>query len=301
MRVACLTLPLLLVAPAGALAQDAVQDLVPVPAPADEATQRWPDSIQHRNARYADLRRMDDRAGDVHERVLLDAELVRVDDPVGDREEAFRSDAENAVPPKAVAHAVIARDRGEHDDHADRLMASRTDHRQFAEVRRFRDLSGDMGESRRHHDDLIVHGPPSRGARARVDRAVAADAVTDFLSERYFRSRLFKLLHGDAESPDEIERHEERYFERIGEGLHSGDFERELERELDREVERELEGELDDLEKQTEDFVEEAETELERELEKTEAELERDLERQIQQEEEGLLDDATGGGAGGLN
>lgn len=106
------------------------------PLPRVEAP-RWPAQLRKRNARYAVLDRVEDRAGDEREAVWARASLSRVTDRCGDREEvrrerAFRNGHFGTI------HAHVARAVDRHGDRVQLALAAATRARQHAALARVR-------------------------------------------------------------------------------------------------------------------------------------------------------------------
>lgn len=280
---------LLLLAAASASAQDGT-------AP------RWPRALKERNARYANLTRVDDPATDERERRLQHALLTRVDDRLGDLEVERLHRLGGQVPPRAVLHARITRERSLGDDAQQVVLAGLTTHRRHAETRRFRDLGGDEEVLALHREDLLRNP----GA----DRVMIASQEKDGAHERYAESRedvrrqpgQADLRGREAQEDREEKRASERDLLR-DEGFRERDGGREARREARREaseareVEAALERDADqDAEKKAEKAEERAgakddariEKAGERNLEKQgERRDDRNLERQQEREERG--------------
>jgi hypothetical protein len=273
--------------------------------------QSWPEQLRHRNARYAQLDRSYDHEGDARERLLADFITRRSLDPLGDREEERRARASRHVPPLATTYAEIARADDRSGDDREAVLARLPKARLNAELRRFRDLQGDMEEFTRWQVDRIRHGP-LRWQRT-SDGTVVAHELENEARRRFIEER--GVDREDAARDRDArreQRDEARDFER-SEQLHERRFlddrlfdraERETERDeerAERDAERDeeraedqIDRELDKLEDDTDRDLDKLEDDTDRDLERDEARLEReeerDVERQIQQEEENTLD-----------
>lgn len=268
-------------APGSLRAQDVAAD------PAKGADQRWPEPIKNRNARYANLARVDDVAGDAHERVIAKALTDRVDDRLGDREERRRHMCAKHVPPRATEFARVERDAG---DDREQLVIAQTRDRpgqkrasRLAELRRFRDLAGDADELARWKEDRLRG--PMVGDPDRVEVVQGKPRNGRFFEERE------DTIHIDgAETQRDLERErderEERDTERqlgreeAGDDLRERNLERADETMSEREAERESE-------KTDEKAADAAERDAERETERAdESKTDREAERQLEQEEQ---------------
>ncbi len=271
-------------APGSLRAQDVAAD------PTQPTRARWPEPIKNRNARYANLARVDDVAGDAHERVIAKALTDRVDDPLGDREERRRHLCAKHVPPRATEFARVERDRG---DDAEQIVIAETRNRpgqkrasRLAEVRRFRDLAGD-GE------ELAIY----KMDRLRGPMVNDPDAVEHVQGkprdDRFFNSREDTIHVDGAETQRDLERVRDAEDERDTErqlGREEAGAERDTERNVEAQSERDAER---DAEKADEKDADAAERDSERETERAdESKTDRDAERQLEQEEQ------NGAGAG---
>lgn len=257
--------------------------------PADP-THRWPEPIKHRNARYANLVRVDDVDGDAHERVIAKALTERVDDRLGDREERRRHLCAKHVPPRATEFARVERDAG---DDREQIVIAETRNRpgqkrasRLAEVRRFRDLAGDADELRCWKLDR-TRGPMLNDP----DAIRMVNENESAMRGRFFEEREDTIHLGGAETQRDLERERDAQDDR--------DTERQLGREEARDEDRRAErteaavdaaSERDaerDAEKTDEKAADAAEREGEREAERAdESKTDREAERQLEQEEQ---------------
>lgn len=261
---------------------------------ADPSRGRWPEPIKNRNARYANLVRVDDVAGDAHERVIAKALTDRVDDPLGDREERRRHICAKHVPPRATEFARVERDRG---DDAEQLVIAEMRDRpgqkrasRLAEVRRFRDLAGDADELARWKKDRL-RGPMVDDP----DQVGMGKQGVDGRTDHYFQEREDTIHIGGAETSRDVERKDELEDDRESERQIGREEAREEDRQ-GRMVEAALERDAErDAEKDSEKDADSAERDAEREAERAdESKTDREAERQLEQEEQ----NAPGGKAG---
>lgn len=212
---------------------------------------RWPAELQHRNARYASLTRVDDPEGDLRVRLLAHMQTARVDDRVGDFEEVRRKRAAEHVPPRAVLYAQTKREADARGDTGEEVLASIRHERRFAETRRFRDLAGDA-------EELVAHQRAVRDRRLKQDDDISHATVRQTRRPMIDRREDDTLLGGGT-SPRDLERVDEQEIERLYDdrmrdlgGGRDDDMERRLERAMekrDREVEREGRDDDRDLER----------------------------------------------------
>ena len=270
------------------------QDRPPARGPA-AGQNDWPQTLKHRNARYAVRERVLDEAGDARERVLRDLVLTRTTDPLGDREEVRRAVALRKQPPQAVAHAQIARaiDRTG-DAQQDFVAKLARKERRHAELRRFRDFAGDQQELALFRINRIRFGPLDDG------EILHADEKRDRDADRFFNERGEDIRRDndrEVSNDQDLERRDEREADREDERGIFGKDDREVERVADRAADRaEREGERDDAQQDKDDerrddqdaekLDKDAERDLERKLDKGDLDSDRDTERQIQREDE---------------
>ncbi|MCO5165768.1 MAG: hypothetical protein M9894_05295 [Planctomycetes bacterium] len=181
---ATVVLPAILLAPLAApTARAGEPPALPAPRGADgglKAEPRWPAELQHRNARYASLTRVDDSEGDLRVRLMAHLQTARVDDRLGDFEEVRRKRAAEHVPPRAILYAQVRREGDLDGDTREEVLASIRNERRFAETRRFRDLGGDseqlaihrraVRERRIEQEDRIVHATERQTRLPIIDR-----------------------------------------------------------------------------------------------------------------------------------
>jgi hypothetical protein len=160
------------------------------PEPATPEQQQWPDALRSRNSRRAVLTRVDDLPGDAHERVVAEAFVGRIDDPIGDREEDRRDRGARARPPRASRFAEIARTDDRDDDARQIALQQLPVGRRHAEIRRYRDLSGDqevlaLYMADQHDGVRVVNESPGSLHEERDDSSRnLARSETDNSSER---------------------------------------------------------------------------------------------------------------------
>lgn len=146
--------------------------------PAPKVTKTWPKALKFRNARYADLKRVDDVKGDERERMFHTAYLKRVDDRLGDLEEARRYRAWSGEKKKLVRFANVARDPGLSGDREEQKLSRMSLARSHANFRRRGIIrSEELPEIQAYHRNYERWGAPnSRGfmiGKGRQDKAGA--------------------------------------------------------------------------------------------------------------------------------
>ena len=240
---------------------------------------------QRRATRHAVVNRVVDDAGDRHEKLLHEVALGRTVDHSGDAEVARRFRAGHKG--EAVLHANLDRGDDPRGDLRVQALALGRNARRAADLRRTRDLRGDLPVLTAWKNFRIRHGNLSTKVY-QIAQDWANQRLKAYRDERDPRSGN-KHLETDEDNLRREERSAERDTdreladterreERRG-GIHDEDFEPddELEREEDR-LEEEAEQELE-REEEAED------RDIDREEEADEAQEDRDIERQINNEE----------------
>ena len=253
---------------------------VPASTPREPA---WPAALRYRNARYANLARTTDLAGDARERLLVALDLTRRLDVLGDLEELRRERVVQSAH-EAIEHAVIARTLDRPSDERQEQLLGASLARRHGDFRRNRDLGGDYAELAIYKRNLIWHGEPGRSdvmlaeqrhdpsaAEHELERGESRDQTAGDLADERARER-------DDERRDADERHNE------GRILRGEDI------DLDREEER-IAASLDaTLEREAEREAAREENQLERELDKDQTRVEGAEERSAEREQERSLD-----------
>jgi len=241
---------------------------------------------KRRATRHAIVGRVVDDAGDRHEKLLHEVALGRTSDHSGDAEVArlFRAGHKG----EAVLHANLDRGDDPRGDLRVQAVAMGRNARRAADLRRTRDLRGDVPVITAWKNFRIRHGNLSNEVY-RIAQEWENQRLQDYREERDPRSGNKHLetdednLRREERSADRSEERElandERREDRRGGGIHDEDFvpDDELEREEDR-LEEEAEQQLE-REEEAQD------RDIDREEEADEAQEDRDIERQINNEE----------------
>ena len=144
-------------------------------------TATWPKALKFRNARYADLKRVDDVKGDQREQMFHTAYLKRVDDRLGDLEEARRYRAWSGKTKKLVRFANVSRDPGLAGDREEQKLSRMSLARKAADFRRRGIIRAEeLPEIQAYNRDRLLYGDLNRKiglADNNVDRKGTANRI----------------------------------------------------------------------------------------------------------------------------